>query len=101
MWEINLSNVRPCLFSLEDQLSGHLAIPCGGSVLLYRYTRIAIVFPLFRIHWLCFAYFLVFCIGHCVPVHKDRTPHGLLLNTGLTVWDLVGATLVVSCLELK
>ena len=34
---------------------------------------IAIVFPLCRIHWLCVAFCLVFCISSCAPAHEDRT----------------------------
>ena len=34
---------------------------------------ITIVLSLFKSHWLAVVYCLVFCIGSCEPVHKDRT----------------------------
>ena len=38
---------------------------------------ITIVLSLFRSHWLAVVYCLVFCIGSCEPVHKDRTFGGV------------------------
>ena len=34
---------------------------------------ITIVFPLLRSHCLALVYYLGYCIGSCIQVHKDRT----------------------------
>lgn len=44
---------------------------CTGAVPVRK--GITIVFSLFRSHWLAVMYFLVFCIGSCVPVPEDKT----------------------------
>ena len=74
------------LLSLS-QISNHRdMLPRSRTLIIYNqhqriwlcprepvHKGITTVFSLFRSLWLAVVYYLVFCMGSCVPVHEDRT----------------------------